>query len=264
MLAADGSKVATVKPPMYRGVPSRVRNITLADLDGDGAKEIVVGCDSWQYMAYSPALKLVWKTVYYAHGATVGHVADLDGDGKPEVIAGNAYYSLQILNHRGKIVSRGSGSFGPEQTAVTSGDLRGDGKRAAILGTDGGSLLAFDAKGGRLWEANVGDRVTSLRCDVIGGKPRIIAASESGYVWALDASGKPIWKRDLGEPVKRLARDGAAYIAAVSANGIVRLSLDGAVEAVATTPSPVNDLAVGDGQAVALTADGSALGVATR
>ena len=215
-------------------------------------------------MAYSPALKLVWKTVYYAHGATVGHVADLDGDGKPEIIAGNAYYSLQILNHRGKIVSRGSGSFGPEQTAVTSGDLRGDGKRAAILGTDGGSVLAFDAKGSRLWEANVGDRVTTLRCDVIAGKPRVIAASESGYVWALDASGKPIWKRDLGEPVKRLARDGDAYIAAASANGIVRLSLDGKVEAAATTPAPVIDLVVSDGQAAALMADGSALGAATR
>ncbi|MBI5395418.1 MAG: hypothetical protein HZA91_09010, partial [Verrucomicrobia bacterium] len=182
VLAADGSKVADVKPPMYRGVPSRVRTITLADLDGDGAQEIVIGCDSWQYMAYSPALELVWKTVYYAHGATVGHVADLDGDGKPEIIAGNAYYSLQILSHRGKIISRGSGSFGPEQTAVTSGDLRGDGKRAAILGTDGGAVLAFDAKGGRLWEANVGDRVTTLRCDVVAGKPRVIAASESGYV----------------------------------------------------------------------------------
>ena len=264
VLAADGSKAADVRPPMYRGVPSRVRTITLADLDGDGAQEIVIGCDSWQYMAYSQALKLIWKTVYYAHGATVGHVTDLDGDGKPEIIAGNAYYSLQILNHRGKIVSRGSGSFGPEQTAVTSGDLRGDGKRAAILGTDGGTVLAFDAKGSKLWETNIGDRVTTLRCDVIAGKPRIIAASESGYVWALDASGKPIWKRDLGEPVKRLARDGGAYLAAASANGIVRLSLDGKVEAVAATSAPVTDLMVGNGQAFALVADGSALGVATR
>ncbi|MFA6562484.1 MAG: hypothetical protein WCV00_11305 [Verrucomicrobiia bacterium] len=262
VLAADGGKVADVKPPMYRGVPSRVRTITLADLDGNGTQEIVIGCDSWQYMAYSPALKLVWKTVYYAHGATVGHVADLDGDGKPEVIAGNAYYSLQILNHRGKLVGSAS-SFGPEQTAVTSGDLRGDGKRAAILGTDGGAVLAFDAKGSKLWEANVGDRVTTLRCDIVAGKPRIIAASESGYVWAIDAAGKPIWKRDLGEPVKRLARDGDVYIAAASANGIVRLSLDGEVEAVASTPAPVIDLVVSNGQVIALLADGSACGAAT-
>lgn len=263
VLAADGSKVADVKPPMYRGVPSRVRTITLADLDGDGTQKIVIGCDSWQYMAYSPALKLIWKTVYYAHGATVGHVADLDGDGKPEIIAGNAYYSLQILNHRGKITGRAS-SFGPEQTAVTSGDLRGDGKRAAILGTDGGSVLAFDAKGGKLWEANVGDRLTSLRFDIVAGKPRVIAASESGYVWALDASGKPIWKRDLGEPVKRLARDGDAYVAAASANGIVRLSLDGKVEAVAATSAPVLDLVVSRGQAIASMTDGSVCSLATH
>jgi hypothetical protein len=264
VLAADGRPVADARPPMYRGVPSRVRTITLADLDGDGGREIVIGCDSWQYMAYSPTLKLVWKTVYYAHGATVGHVADLDGDGKPEIIAGNAYYSLQILNHRGKLVARGSGSFGPEQTAVTSGDLRGDGRRAAILGTDGGSVLAFDAKGRRLWEANVGDRVTSLRCDVVAGQPRVIAASESGYVWALDASGRPLWKRNLGEPVKRLTRDGDSYLAAASANGLARLSLDGEVKAVAATPAAVTDAAVADGRAILLLADGSAACVTAR
>jgi hypothetical protein len=256
VLSADGKKVAETKPPMYRGVPSRVRTITLADLDGDGVEEIVIGCDSWQYMAYSPALKLIWKTVYYAHGATVGHVADLDGDGTPEIIAGNAYYSLQILNNRGKIISRGSGSFGPEQTAVTSC------KGMAILGTDGGMVLAFDPKGGRLWETNVGDRVTTLRCDVVAGKQRIIAASESGYVWALDASGKPIWKRNLGEPVKRLVRDGDAYFVAASAAGVVRVSLDGKIEAAASVPA--SDLTVCGGQVFALTADGAVVGVAIR
>ncbi|MBM3858734.1 MAG: hypothetical protein FJ395_03685 [Verrucomicrobia bacterium] len=256
VLGADGKKVAEVRPPMYRGVPSRVRTITLADLDGDGTEEIVIGCDSWQYMAYSPALKLIWKTVYYAHGATVGHVADLDGDGQPEIIAGNAYYALQILNNRGKVVARGSGSFGPEQTAVTSC------KGMAIVGTDGGAVLAFDAKGSRLWETNVGDRVTTLRSDVVAGKPRIIAASESGYVWALDALGKTIWKRDLGEPVRRLVRVGDAYFAAASANGVVRLSLDGKAEVVAATTAM--NVAVSGDQIVALTADGSAVGVTTR
>lgn len=125
-------------------------------------------------------------------------------------------------------------------------------------------MLAFDAKGGKLWEANVGDRLTSLRCDTVAGKPRVIAASESGYVWALDASGKPIWKRDLGEPVKRLARDGDAYVAAASANGIVRLSLDGKVEAVAATSAPVLDLVVSRGQAIVLMTDGSVCSLATH
>ncbi len=124
-------------------------------------------------------------------------------------------------------------------------------------------MLAFDAKGGKLWEANVGDRVTTLRCDVIAGKPCVIAASESGYIWALDAAGKPLWKRDLGEPVKRLARDGDSYLAAASANGIVRLSLDGKIEAAASTPAPVFDLVVSDGQAAALLTDGSVCGIST-
>ncbi len=263
VLDAAGRQVAGVKPPMYRGEPSRVRTILLADLEGHGTPAIVIGCDSWQYMAYSPALKLIWKTVFYAHEATVGHVADLNGDGKPEIVAGNAYYSLQILNHRGKVIVSGP-SFGPEQTAVTSGDLRGDGQRAVILGTDGGTVLAFDAKGRRLWETNVGDRVTTLRCDVVGGQPRVIVASESGYIWAFDASGKPIWKRNLGEPVKRLVREGDSYWAAAAACGVVRLSLDGKIEAVAATPAPASDLTAGPGGLAVLTTDGSAFGIATR
>lgn len=249
--ARDGRVLAETRPPMYRGIPSRVRTITPADLDGDGTEEIVIGCDSWQYMAYSPALKLIWKTVYYAHGATVGHVADLDGDGQPEIIAGNAYYALQILNNRGKVIVRGAGSFGPEQTAVTSAP------GMAIVGTDGGTVLAFDPKGKRLWETNVGDRVTTLRCDIIGGQLRVIAASESGYVWALNANGKPIWKRNLGEPVRRLVRLGNAYYAAASANGVVRLSLDGTIEAIAAASAPATDLIATGTNLLASLADGS-------
>ncbi|MCX7886342.1 MAG: PQQ-binding-like beta-propeller repeat protein, partial [Verrucomicrobiae bacterium] len=171
---------------------------------------------------------------------------------------------LQILNNRGRVIVRGSGSFGPEQTAVTTTELHRDHTRAVVVGTDSGELVAFDPKGKRLWESNVGDRVTTLRCDIVAGEPNIIAASESGYVWALDTAGKPVWKRNLGEPVKRLVRGGDAYFAAASANGVVRLSLNGKVEAVAPAPAAVTDLTVCGDKLVALVADGSAIGVATK
>lgn len=260
VLDAAGKRLAQAKPPMYRGLPSRVRTISLGSLDGNASQQIVIGCDSWQYLAYSADLNLLWKTVYYAHEATAGHLADLDGDGLPEVVAGNAYYNLQILDHRGKIIAR-SGSFGPEQTAVTSGSLRGDGQRAAFLGTDGGAVLAFDAKGNRLWEANAGDRITSLCFDSGGGQRRLFAASESGYVWAFDPAGKPLWKRHLGAPVRRLASDGAALLAASGAS-VARISFEGPIDAVATLPAAATDLVLAGDQAVVLTAEGEAIAVA--
>ena len=91
----------------------------------------------------------------YAHEATVALIADLDGDGLPEIVAGNNYYSLQILNNRGKVVGN-YGSIGPEQTDVTSIALPVPGQRAVILGFDDGEVMAFDASGKRRWNVNTG------------------------------------------------------------------------------------------------------------
>ncbi len=269
--ASDGRQLASVTPPDFRYVQSRVRNITLADLDGDGTAEIVIGCDSWQYMAYklvssgadAPAatgsytLKLAWKGVYYAHAATVCHIADLDGDGHPEIVAGNDYYSLQIMNNRGKVVASGS-SFGPEQTAVTSVALPAAGRRAVVVGIDDGDVVAFDFKGKRLWMSNVGDRVTTLRSDVIDKQPRVIAASEGGIVSAFDSAGHRLWSRNLGSPAKRLVREGDTYLAA-AAQGVICLSLDGQIRDTVFTPAPAFDLVTSNGTVFALLTDGSVI-----
>lgn len=260
VLDGDGRELGKVTPPAYRGIPSRVRTIRIADLDGDGTAEIVAGADSWMYFAYTPALKLRWKSIYYAHGATVGEVADLDGDGKLEVIAGNAYYCLALIETDGKTMARG-GRFGPEQTAVAAVDLNGDGAAEAIVGTDDGTVVAFTGRGEQVWTVNAGDRITSLVPDLVDGRPVVVVASDSGWLWCLDAAGQPLWRRDLGEPVKRLAKTGAGYLAAASAAGVLAVDRAGGVTGTVRTPGPALDLVVaGDRAAVAL-GDGSVVGV---
>jgi hypothetical protein len=292
VLSHEGTELARTIPPEFRTRASRVRNISLTDLDGDGTAEIVIGCDSWQYMAYKflpvakadARLALHWKCVFYAHAATVAHVADLNRDGRPEIVAGNAYYTLQVIGHQGKIVAS-SASFGPTQTAITSADLGNDGYRAVIVGTDEGDIVAFDvfghqtptakvkgrisdvrgaasapdvvtaeARARRIWARNAGDRVTSLRADVVAGALQVVAASDSGCVWALDRSGKPVWERGLGAPVKRLVRLGNDYLVA-TARGVVFLGLDGSLRAVSETSAPVLDLVEHDGAVFAMLAD---------
>ena len=78
-----------------------------------------------------------------------------------ETVGGNAYFRMNIINSDGtRRIS--AGRFGPEQSAVTSADLDGNGIREVILGTDGGDVIAFNLAGKQLWIRNTGDRVTSL------------------------------------------------------------------------------------------------------
>jgi hypothetical protein len=253
---ADGTKVKEIGVPQYRGIASEPQNITVADLDGDGVPSIVVGARSWQYLAYTPDLELEWKNVIYAHSATVAEVADLDGDGNMETVGGNAYYCMNIINSDGSRRLR-AGRFGPEQSAVTSADLTGNGKREVVLGTDGGDVLVFDLEGNQLWERNVGDRVTSLCPVSVGGTDAVLAASESGFVWALDGAGKALWSVNLGEPVRRMIAIPGGVACAVSGAGIVTLTESGRVATVSATPAAAMDISVRNGFCGAMLRDGT-------
>ncbi len=256
VLGPDGRTVGRVEVPMYRGIPSRPRTILLADLAGDGRNAILAGAESWQYLCYEPDLRVRWKTVIYAHGATVGAVGDLDGDGRREVVAGNAYYRLQLLGSDGQ--DRGAfDRFGPEQTAAATGDLDGDGQDEIAMGTDDGQLLIFGGDGQRRWDRQLGDRLTSLFCR--DGK--VTAASESGYVWQLDGRGEVLWRTPLGAPVKRLVALPDGWLAVAAQTGAVRLDAAGQPVAVTAFEAAVTDgVAAGPGAVVTL-ADGTAAGV---
>lgn len=271
VLSREGQNVARTTPPGFRNVESRARNITLADLDRDGKAAVVVGCESWQYMAYAlteprvgttSELSLTWKCVFYAHAATVCHVSDLDGDGYQEIIGGNDYFCLQIINHLGKVIA-GSPAFGPEQTALASAPLGGAGGRMVLVGTDAGDVIAFDIKAKKLWSTNVGDRVTGLDCQMLDGKPQIVASSEGGRVWGLDLTGQAVWQSDLGGPVKRLARDGDNYVA-LTPGGLTVLAPTGMILGARGSPQPVVDMIVADGTGYMLMADGNLQAVKLR
>src|SRR3972149_2159916 len=92
-------------PPVQRGFPVKLvgapvdlSSPTVADLDGDGKLEIIVGgravtvdgapdCDGWVYV-YKSTGELYWQTRVQAPVNASPTVADLNKDGKPEVIVG--------------------------------------------------------------------------------------------------------------------------------------------------------------------------------
>jgi hypothetical protein len=70
--------------------PQDIGAIRLANIDGDGTKELLVGDGQWgSVRAYDPlTLQLKGTVQNPEHGVTEIAVVDLDGDGKPELLWG--------------------------------------------------------------------------------------------------------------------------------------------------------------------------------
>ncbi|MFO0578167.1 MAG: VCBS repeat-containing protein [Polyangia bacterium] len=65
----------------------------IADLDGDGQPEVVVGGLALRYNRARRALETLWnKAVPASTWGTLSLINDMDGDGRPEVVSGNRIY----------------------------------------------------------------------------------------------------------------------------------------------------------------------------
>lgn len=162
VLEADGS----VKPgwPITRVAPF-FSTPTLADLDGDGALDLVTIYSGSSVEAYRGDGQPLWTRS--GNALYEAAVADLDGDSWPEVITGSSSWSAQILTTRHDGSDFGTTiSFSGEQARhPIVADLDGDGwpeilVATSVLSPDGGNLYAFDFQGNLLpgWPQHVPQR----------------------------------------------------------------------------------------------------------
>ena len=103
---------------------------SLADLDGDGAVEVLFGRlfldGSGGFLAEGTEGWGFWPN--YSNSGYISFGVDLDGDGTQEVLAGNTLYDIN-----GDTICQASGDDG--QTAAA--DLDGDGQGEFVLGANG-------------------------------------------------------------------------------------------------------------------------------
>ncbi|MFQ6091186.1 MAG: FG-GAP-like repeat-containing protein [bacterium] len=198
---------------------------TVADVDGDGANEIIVstrGPDGYSLHLLElngselPGWPVRFDFPLQAR-LTTRAVGDLDGDGKLEIVAGSANYDLDVASGVSVYAWHSDGSpvtGWPQQipeayfSAVALGDLNGDGDLEIVAGSSNPDLSSGAVY---LWHHDgavaAGWPKTNRRFgfthptmgDLNGdGGPDILFASDSLYAWDYAGEALPGWPQPCG------------------------------------------------------------------
>ena len=152
-------------------IPAADMKPVIADLNGDGQKEILYAANDGQLHCWSldKKQKNSWPVTFSSPGSTVKEfasrpaVADVNGDGNPEVIVGTYTQtgqtakrgSLYVLDYQGRVLAQAvipvtyghsadAGSANGCQATPCAADLDGDGKMEIALTTLFSGLMVYD------------------------------------------------------------------------------------------------------------------------
>ncbi|MBM3475850.1 MAG: hypothetical protein FJX75_21490, partial [Armatimonadetes bacterium] len=131
-----------------------------------------------------------------------------------------------------------------------------------FAGVDDGTLYAFDAGGKRLWQVNLGDKVTRLLpVDVnADGVPELVCAAESAHVFAIGGDGKILWRAGLPDGCTDMAL-GESIVACCGGAGLAIIARNGTVRAMQALPARPGQLLLVADQAVVSQDDGRVFAV---
>ncbi len=156
--------------------------LRVADLDGDGAEEVV-----------------------YTLSGHWNELRVYDGSGKP-----------LWMKFFGSDKNRAGTPF---MSALELADLHGDGRKELLIGTRLGWLSVFDCQGNQLWQHRFDSGISSLSVSASGGK--IVVGCDNGLLILLDKTGRQLATGSMGSAVTSLLLSGGTLYAG-SSNGQVR------------------------------------------
>ena len=201
----------------------------VADIDGDGQREIVVGSYDHNVYVYRANGQLVWKYEtrdVIMSTAAVGDVAP--GSPGLEIVIGSGDRFVYLLSSSGQLLwKRATGWIVRSSPLLV--DVNGDGALEIVVGSDDKKVWAWRNNGDRLtgWPQSTGAAVSSspIAGDIDhDGQLEIVVGSDDGFVYAWNADGSAAtdWPKEAGYPIK-------------SAPAILNADGDAELEVVATT-----------------------------
>ncbi|MEE2658846.1 MAG: FG-GAP-like repeat-containing protein [Candidatus Latescibacterota bacterium] len=210
--------------------------LCVADLDGDGTPEVLVGTAGWYVNVFSPDGAPSWAQWIRYHVITALAAADVDGDGKAEVIIGNNYSTpLTVHEHDGAFRWSTLEQVGSEGNATTPRrgvglkclrltDLDDDGLPEVVYGTEDGWVYAVDAEdGSEIWQLNVVGSLMGLAISPDG----VLAASEFGDVYTIGRDGVVRARWRVGDGITAVAGSCDQLVLAVDERLLLRVESSG-------------------------------------
>ena len=201
----------------------------VADIDGDGQLEIIVGSYDHHLYAYRANGQFLWKYEtrdVIMSTAAVGDVAP--GSPGLEIVIGSGDRFIYLLSSSGQLLwKRATGWIVRSSPLLV--DIDGDGALEIVVGSDDKKVWAWRNNGDLVagWPQITGAAVASspIAGDVDNdGQPEIIVGSDDGFVYAWNADGTAAegWPKEAGYPIK-------------SAPALLNADNDAEIEVVATT-----------------------------
>lgn len=194
-----------------------MRGVTLADLDGDGADEIIVNHNDAINVVRGDGSILWTQPLAGGMAQYPASVADLDNDGHLEVVAlcayGNARGGFNIFNHDGTIRLAVETTNNPLICAPALSDINGDGIMDVVFCGRGRTAQGI-APGIHVWDLE-GNEIEGFPFELPGtpaftptvadinsdGKPEIFAATTSA-LYCISNTGHEIYSIDGQEAYK--------------------------------------------------------------
>ena len=236
---------------------SRIREIAVADLNGDGVDEIIVSNADRRVYAFDRAGHELWKRpiewgVYTAMwpGVLDGKFALLGGTSKPSIFGWTVMLGADgaVIGHRQRpdITCWSLPSCTLDQQFA---DLDGDGSREIVsaLDTNCRQVVAYKPDGNVKWDLDVAGTANALSFDTT--RHRVLCASSAGYLVSVDgATGQRKWATWIGEAANLVWMLSDGRIVALTAKGHATvISADGELlgatelgEALTALPRPGN------------------------
>lgn len=173
----------------------------IADLDGDGAMEVVQG-DKKGCVHVFDALtgKPVWRAMVDGECASPA-IGDLDGDGKLEIAISTSAGILLTLNAAGERIWTYDLKGTTADWATCSPIIFTDstGKTRVACASSRQSVICLDSEGKPKWSHETNGAVASTLSvgDIDeNGQPDVFAVTQLGFVYRFDESGRATWEID--------------------------------------------------------------------
>jgi outer membrane protein assembly factor BamB len=198
--ADDGSALWDYRIPPEDCEIHAVADPTVADLDGDGRREVLAATTESEVAGFTPAGEKLFGHALTDYGYTEPVVADLHPAEGREIVVADVRGVVHVFGPDGteRWRDRVPGFVFAQPTVA---DVDADDRQEVLVGSRSGRVTVYEGDGAVRWRTNATDSgITWLAVGDVDGDPGLetVLATARGETVALDDDGSVLWRAEFG------------------------------------------------------------------